>query len=342
VILSVTTLKDTVANVEKWVRRNLAGGIDHMIVFLDAPQPEVEALLAGRSEVTAVRAYDDWFGEEGDLSLNDRQIINAGLASRLLVGMPWADWLFHLDGDEVAQIDRAVLDRLAPETSAVRLTCLEAVSRLRPESDPTLFKPMPDQDVLTLLASLGLIRKADARFYFRGHRAGRPGVRPSPDLVLGTHNVTDAGTSAHVAAVEVPGLTLLHYVSYSSDEFVRKWTANLDSGADLEQNDHRALLAGAVSALLSLDLTEEARATWFDRLFERVALDDVDTLSRLRLLVEVDPDARVRPAPRVQPEDVAQLRTLLDRVHDVPKRQFHPRSGSGRAAKTVEKLRRGI
>ena len=44
-ILTVTTLKDTLPNVQRFVAGNLAGGIDHLIIFLDAPDPEVESWL---------------------------------------------------------------------------------------------------------------------------------------------------------------------------------------------------------------------------------------------------------------------------------------------------------
>ena len=151
VILSMTTLKDRPANVEKWLRRNLAGGIDHMIVYLDGPQPEVEALLEAHPHVTAVHADAEWYADAPAVLLNDRQILNAGLTSRLLAGLPWAEWLFHVDGDEVAQIDRAALDAFPPETRAVRLGTLEAVGQLHPDGDPILFKRLQTRDELHLL-----------------------------------------------------------------------------------------------------------------------------------------------------------------------------------------------
>jgi hypothetical protein len=344
VIISASTVKDTRENVEKFVRRNLLGGIDHMVVFMDAPMPEMEQILDGHADVTPVRAHGDWWAGQPPGFLNERQMTNSGLLSRLVTGYPWAEWMFMLDGDEVAQIDRGVLDRLDPDVRAVRLTPMEAVSRLRPAGDPTLFKRMLSQDELTLLAVLGTIPAAKGRSYFRGHVTGKPGLRPSPGLALGLHHIVDTATGDRLPLVSDPGLTVLHYESHDGQEFVRKWLALLGSGGSVKQHRTREPLARSVSALMALDLSDAERAAWLEKLFERCALDDVDTLTRLRLLVEVDPDARVRSGPPAPPDAVRQLRALLERAYGVPKKQFHPRARARaeRAATTVTELQRGI
>ena len=341
-IISASTVKDSRENVDKFVRRNLLGGIDHMVVFLDAPMPPVEDLLESHAEVTWVPAYGDWWADQPCGGLSERQVSNSGLLSRLVAGYPWAEWMFHLDGDEVARIDRSALGRLGTEVRAVKLSTMEAVSRLHPGGDPTLFKRLLTDDELTLLSQLGVIPRANPRAYFRGHTSGRPGLRPSPDLALSPQHVVDTRTGDRLAAVEDPGLTVLHYESPDSQEFVRKWTALLDSGGGTKQYGKRELVARAVGALLALDLTAADRTTWFETLFERCAVDDVETLTRLRLLVEVDPDVAVQSAPPVPAVDVAQLRTLLDRAYEVPKKQFRPRAVNRRATKTLSRLRRGI
>jgi hypothetical protein len=342
-IIGVSTIKDTRANVEKFVRRNVQCGIDHLVVLLDAPLPEVEELLEAHPDVSVVRAHGDWWQGHAPTSLNDRQICNAGLVSRLVGGYPWAEWVFALDGDEVACIDRGVLDRLPPEVRGARLTPLEAVSSLSPEHDPTLFKRLLTDDELELLAALGTITEARNRAYFRGHVAGKPGVRPSRDLALGVHQAVDTTTGELLDLAEVPGLTLLHYESYDQREFVRKWRALLGSGIDVNHRQDRRRLARSVRALLNLGLEEDQRAVWLERLFERCALDDVDTLSGLGLLVEVDPDAVVRDRQPVPPEPLRQLQTLLDRAHDVPKQRFRPKSANPqRTAKSIAKLQRGV
>ncbi len=343
-IISASTVKDTRENVEKFVRRNLLGGIDHMVVFLDAPMPDVEEFLDDHTDVTIVRAHGDWWAGQLPGFLNERQMTNSGLVSRLVVGYHWAEWMFMLDGDEVAQIDRTVLDRLDSDIRAVQLTPMEAVSRLRPDRDPTLFKRKLTQDELALLTMLGSIPEAKGRSYFRGHITGKPGLRPSANLALGVHHIVDTTTGDRLPLVGDPGLTVLHYESHNGAEFVRKWMALLGSGGGVKQHKNRAPLARSVSALMALDLAEAERAAWLEKLFERSALDDVDTLSRLGLLVELDPDLRVRSGEPAPPDAVRQLRGLLDRAYDVPKKQFHPRARARerRAAKTVADLQRGI
>lgn len=340
-IISATTVKDSRENVEKFVRRNLLGGIDHLVLFLDAPLPDVEDHLDGRPDVTYVRAHGEWWGDLDPGGLNERQINNAALVSRLAAGFPWAEWMFALDGDEVARIDRAALDRLDRRTRAVRLLPLEAVSRLHPDSDPTLFKRLLDEDELQLLHALGVIPEPKQRSYFRGHMTGKPGVRPANDLALGVHHVIDTGTGERVAAVTDPGLTLLHYESHNVEEFVRKWTALLSSGDDVRQHHKRAPLARAIAAVLALDLPEAATAELMARLYERYALDDLDTLARLRLLVEVRPDEGER-RPRPADAEVRQLRELLRRAYDAPKRVFRPRARDKGASKVIGKLQRGV
>ena len=340
-IISASTVKDSRENVERFVRRNLLGGIDHCVVFVDAPLPEVEEFLEGHPDATPVRAYGAWWGDVDAAGLNERQINNAALPSRLTAGFGWAEWMFALDGDEVARIDRSVLDGLTPEQRAVRLLPMEAASRLRPTTDPTLFKRLLDDDEIELLHGLGLIPTRGQRAYFRGHKSGKPGVRPSRDLALGVHHVIDLGTRERLETVTDPGLSLLHYESHDGQEFVRKWLALLTSGLDVRQHHKRAPLARSISALLALDLPEAETAEFLERLYANTQLDDIETLSRLGLLVEIDPDRGER-RPRPPESEISQLRELLARAYDAPKRIFRPRQSNPKALREIDKLQRGV
>jgi hypothetical protein len=343
VIISAGTIKDSRENIEKFIRRNILGGIDHLVVLLDAPDAEVEEYLDDHPDVSLVRAYGDWWAGKVPENLNERQVTNHSIVSQIVVGYPWAEWVFTIDGDEVARIDRDFLDGVAPDVRAVGLTTMEAVSMMRPEHDPTLFKRKPTRNELQLLKMLGVIADVKPRAYFRGHISGKPGMRPTRGLALGVHHVVETKSGERWPQLRGPGLSLLHYESFSGAEFVRKWSALLSSGGGRhEHNKNRAPLAQSVQALMSLDLSEHDRTAWIERLYERVALDDAETLMRLGLLVELDPDAGERPRPPAAPQDVQQLRALLDRAYDVPKRVFRPRADHRNAAKAVDAVQRGL
>ncbi len=65
---------------------------------------------------------------------------------------------------------------------------------------------------------------------------------------------------------------MLHYESYSGDEFVRKWTALLRSGGGpVFQRTHRAPMRDAIGALLELDLEPAETEGLLTTLYERWA-----------------------------------------------------------------------
>ena len=131
---------------------------------------------------------------------------------------------------------------------------------MHPDGDPVLFKRRLTKPDLFLLASLGVIAKPDNAVYFRGHSWGKPGLRPTLDLGIGVHHVLDRD-GEQVEPHHEQGLALLHYESYSGDEFVRKWTALIRSGGHVGQRVHRAPMRDAIRALLELDLDEARPCT---------------------------------------------------------------------------------
>ena len=93
-LITASTVKDTLPNVQRFVRGNLACGVDHMVVFLDAAgaegQPEVREWLEQQPHVTAVRTGKEWWLGDRPAQLNVRQRINVNLLKHLLSGLDWA------------------------------------------------------------------------------------------------------------------------------------------------------------------------------------------------------------------------------------------------------------
>ena len=125
-LFTVSTIKDSLENVTFFVGANLAAGVDHMVVMLDAPQdagqPEVAAALDEHPHVTCIRTTRrDWWGGDRPANLNTRQRTNANWVRSVLEPLRWAEWLFHVDGDEVACLDRDALAAVPASADAVWL-----------------------------------------------------------------------------------------------------------------------------------------------------------------------------------------------------------------------------
>ncbi|MDN4171794.1 glycosyltransferase family 2 protein [Nocardioides sp. SOB77] len=322
-LFTVSTVKDTLPNIERFVTGNLAGGVDHMVVFLDAGDPEVRTWLDEHPHVTCVRTDSSWWNGERPAELNVRQRVNANLVKAALSLVEVASWVFHVDADEIVQVDRGVLAAVPAETRVVRLAPLEAVSRKHWDGDPTLFKRLLDKPDLTLLQTLGVIDRPSNGAYFHGHVDGKSGVRPATDVWLTLHHGVDADKQELPAYADADRLRVLHYESYSGEDFVRKWTSILAAGPMANFRPAREPTAVALRALIGKGLSEEQAAPYLMRIFERTTEDDVDTLRDLGLLVEADPRQGTH-VPATSPEAIADLRALLEALRAEPKRPFHP------------------
>ncbi len=105
----------------------------------------------------------------------------------------------------------------------------------------------------------------------------------------------------NLESFEHEALRVLHYESYSGEDFVRKWTAMVASGPTASFRPARGNTAVALRALIGKNLGEEKARAYLMKLFERTTEDDFETLRDLGLLVEVDPrQGTHRPADRAR------------------------------------------
>lgn len=319
-IATVSTVKDTLSGVQRFVDGNLRGGVDHMVILLDGPDQEVEDFLAGHEQVTHVVADEAWWGRR-PADLNDRQRIGANLVRSLLTVADGVDWLFHVDGDEICQIDPAAIAAVPSDCDAVRLRPLEAVSRRHWDESPTWFKRLLDEPDLRLLEVLGLLDKPANGQYFHGHVEGKTGLRPGLDRWLTIHRTVDEQRN-EVQHHEGVGLTVLHYESYSGEDFVRKWSSMLSAGPQISLRPVRERTKQAVQALLARGLSREVSEKYLMRIFEQTTADDFDTLHELDLLVEVDPRAGQHQPDPLSADARSSLATLLDALAGVDKSAF--------------------
>ncbi len=349
-LFTATTLQDSPGNVRFFVAANLASGVDHMVVFLDSPrepgQQEVADFLEAHDRVTCVRTGKGWWGDDRPSGLNVRQRVNANWARALLEPFEWAEWLFHVDGDEVALLDRAALASVPIGTDAVWLPPLEAVSQPRPEARPTLFKRLLDDADLNLLHVLGALDTPTNQAYFHGHVMGKSGVRPGSGLGLTLHEAVSPDGRPQQRHRD-PSLRLLHYDAVSGEEFVRKWSALARAG-HARYRASRAPMARALKTVVEKDLPEAVREKYLHRIYELTTRDDVELLGELGLLEEVDPERGGQRPRDLPPGAASALAERVEQLRGEPKRPFYvadaPRSraddDSGAARRGVRRLRR--
>jgi hypothetical protein len=353
-LVTATTLLDSPENVRFFVAANLASGVDHMFVFLDAPrapgQREVAELLDAEPRVTRVSTgRKTWWRDGRPPGLNVRQRINANWVRRLLEPLPWADWLFHIDGDEVARLDPDVLASVPAGTDAVWLSPWEAVSEPDPPRRPVLFKRLLNDEDLNLLHVLGALPEPTNQAYFHGHVMGKSGVRPASGLGLSLHHaVTPGGDRAR--SHHDGRLAVLHYDAVSGAEFVRKWSALAGAG-HARYRKSRAPMARALQSLATRDLPDPVRETYLRRIYDLTTRDDVDLLQDLGLLTQVDPEHDLHEPTGLPAAAADQLAARMDEMREEPKKGYlvpdriadggrarSPRRGAARS--TASRLRR--
>ncbi len=300
-LIAVSTIKDSPEHVQRYVDGNLAGGVDHLVVFLDAPsdegQDEVLALLADHPRVSVVRAGGAWWGGQRPRELNVRQCVNANVTRRVLAGLGLGrGWLLHVDGDEVVRVDREALAEVPEETLALRLAVREAVSSSSWTGQPTSFKAELDDADLALLHGLGVIPEPSNQVWIRGHVMGKSAVRIEAERWLTLHKVAREDRS-HEPGLEDLAWLVYHYESYSLEDFCRKWTAMVASGPRAAYRAERRQTARTLRDLISRDLEPEALRRQLERFYRREVEEDLETLRDLQVVDEVDPLTALPGAP---------------------------------------------
>lgn len=287
-ICTVSTIKDSLTNVTRFVEGNLAAGADHLFVFLEGGDREVLAYLEEHPHATVVDSDEANRHNPQPDNLNARQTINANRVNVLLSDIESAQWLFHIDGDECLDIDKDRLLAIDGGVATVRLLPKESVSSSR-EGDDRYFKRLLAREELSLLTVLGLIDKPTNRSYFHGHVSGKVGIRPSLSFGMHIHQARILGEDETTTDFEADWLHLLHYESFTMEEFLRKWVAHLGAGEGAKFRGEKDLVRGAVSAVLANPhLDEDERRRYLTEIYQRRIEEDVPTLLKLGLLDTVE------------------------------------------------------
>lgn len=339
-ICTVSTVKDSLPNVINFVKRNLAAGADHMFVFVEGGNHDVFQFLDDHRHVTVVDTEGGYWHNGRPTNLNARQTMNANLVNYMLAGVESAEWLFHLDGDECLDIDKERLQDLGPEIEYVRLATKESVSTSATElGDSVYFKRLLNEDELALLSILGVITAPRNRKYFHGHVSGKIGIRPSMAYGIRIHEAKrlQGPTPENFRA---DWLNVLHYESFTPEEFLRKWTVHIEAGKQTNFRDDKELVRGAITGILNdAHLSEDQKKQYLLEIYKRRLEDDVTTLLELGLIEEIQ-QSRHQNRPEVfSGKDLSTIETVLAELVAVEKGYFKPQLTNRDPGELMERIR---
>lgn len=326
-VVTVSTVWEELGLVERWVQHNLASGVDHMLVFLDRPhqpgQAEVREFLEAHPHVTVVAAGPQWWAGKRPRNLNYRQSIHANVAAVLLAEAPEVEWVFHIDVDEVAHVDRTVLAQVPHHEVAVVLETLEAVSTYDGEGWETRFKSIPDENLLHLLFTLGTIPKPKMGGLIHGHTRGKSGIRTGRGVQLGVHSATVRETGEPAPAYRHPKLRLLHHYSTSGAQLQEK-VARYVAAGDMSMGSRKERMIRSVLGLDALGLPPEQYRALHRRVYGALLADRVEELEELGLLTHIDAGAGTH-RPRLLPARAKErLERGLEQLRGADKSPFDP------------------
>ncbi len=241
----VSTVRDDVGEVERFITYHLGQGVQHIFLYLDAPE-EWSAMAYSNDPRVHVRECSDQFWRQAGgrpAGLTQRQLhnANAALAEARDVGV---DWITHIDQDELlyspdGDIPRTLADCALP---AVRYEMLEAIdtgTRTGSRFFADTFKKNISPKVAATLRSdpllSGLLFDGE---YFRGHKQSKIAVRVAGfSGRLGVHGIE--GSNAPIP--HAPGLLLLHYDCIGLATWKAKWSLRKVAIAGFGMRDNRKM-----------------------------------------------------------------------------------------------------
>lgn len=205
----VATVDEPAPLIISFAAHYLALGAAEVHLFLDRPNPEAEAALAGlpRLHLTVCdAAYWAQLGRRPQMHVR-RQRHNANSAYK----STGADFLLHCDCDEFVRDAAVMMADLTAMPLEARFLCLQMAERVQVAGQPEdqIFEGMFRWPIDAFYMVGDVIYGEDARYLkdgLTGHRVGKAMVRTGLDLTLGLH--APEGWPAY--ALSTPGL-LLHF-----------------------------------------------------------------------------------------------------------------------------------
>lgn len=293
----VCTTNAPLLEVGRFVAHHLDLGCARIHLFLDAPDPDVTALLGQHPQVHLTVCDDRYWTSLGKDRPDEHQLRQSFNATRALrAAQGDVDWLGHIDVDEFILSDgpfEALLQGVGDDQAGVRLLPAEALSAPTPGYLPTHFKKR-----VTGAGAMQALNDAYPTFgsYLRGgflsHVAGKVFVRTGLEATrLKIHRIRHQGQDVtNVATLPEAHIGHLHVPDW--DSFRAKLEFRKTKGSYRERPDEPTKSVGRLLRWLEEEEGEEGLRLFF----EEMCLDSSDMRERLRrngllMAPEFNPDA---------------------------------------------------
>lgn len=294
----VCTTNAPLLDVARFVAHHLDLGARHIYLYLDAPDPDVTALLDGHPNVQVTVCDDAYWAATGKARPDTHQVRQSHNATRALrLAESEVDWLGHIDTDEFLLSPTgfgAVLGAVANDMAALRLFPAEALASSLPGALPKRFKlrclgtHLPPDAVHRIYPTFGSYLRGG----FLSHTAGKVFVRTGlGDARLKIHKLRFQGQDVTNIA-EAADAYIGHLHAPDWDSFLDKLEFRKTRGSYRLRPDEPSKSVGRLLAWLDEQEGEDGLRLFFDEM----CLDSGDLRSRLDrhgLLLEppFDPDA---------------------------------------------------
>lgn len=279
----VSTIKAPLADILRFAAHHLDLGAHRLFLYLDDPDPEVEAILRAHPKIR-VRLCDDAYWRAAPNGRpkkhQPRQTYNA---SQCYAKAQDVTWLAHIDVDEFLWPQDSVAAHLAALPEAIQTARLRPLEQLS-DSD-TAYKGFipsgPERDRITarLYPTYGPFLKGG----FLSHVAGKLFVRTGmTDIQFRIHNVFQ-GDDMNPGPAELPPVRLLHHHAPSWEAWQQSLAFRRAKGsyrAELTPNRPREHGGVKMHELFQM-LEAEGGAAAIRAFFDEVCADSPDLRARL-------------------------------------------------------------
>lgn len=296
----VSTIKAPARDVLNFCAWHIDLGAHRMFIHLDAPDPDLFALLKAHPRIRPVTCDETYWKRLGKARPKKHQVRQSHNATRTYLQRADVDWLAHIDVDEFILADRPIpdlLDASGPECQVARMRPIESLSPSDTPNNTRYFKDLvaDRKERLRLSSQVWPTYGAHLQGGFLSHVAGKIFARTGvSNAEFRIHNLL-VGDKKNPGQQELGAVRLAHLHAKTWDDFLGQYRFRLDRGsyrAELKParpQDQGGLTLHDLFQMIEAEGGETALRHFFDEVCAATP-EHLDRLENAGLLVDLGRD----------------------------------------------------